>query len=105
MPLAGLVVNRVTQTHAPGLEQATAAAAAQRLDEREAHPVTAHLLKLHADRMAAVAHEEHLRRRFTAAHPGVPAAEVPALATDVHDLDGLRAVAAALVVAPPAESA
>jgi anion-transporting ArsA/GET3 family ATPase len=105
MPLAGLVVNRVTQTHAPGLEQATAAAAAQRLDEREAHPVTAHLLKLHADRMAAVAHEEHLRRRFNAAHPGVPAAEVPALATDVHDLDGLRAVAAALVVAPPAESA
>jgi anion-transporting ArsA/GET3 family ATPase len=105
MPLAGLVVNRVTQTHAPGLEQAGAEAAAQRLNEREAHPVTAHLLQLHADRMAAIAHEEHLRRRFTAAHPGVPAAEVPALATDVHDLDGLRAVAAALVVAPRAESA
>jgi anion-transporting ArsA/GET3 family ATPase len=105
MPLAGLVVNRVTQTHAPGLEQAGAAAAAQRLKEQEAHPVTAHLLQLHADRMAAIGHEEHLRRRFTAAHPGVPAAEVPALATDVHDLDGLRAVAAALVVAPPAESA
>jgi anion-transporting ArsA/GET3 family ATPase len=105
MPLAGLVVNRVTQTHAPGLEQAGAAAAAHRLNEREAHPVTAHLLQLHADRMAAIAHEEHLRRRFTAAHPGVPAAEVPALATDVHDLDGLRAVAAALVVAPRAESA
>ena len=79
MPLAGLVVNRVTQTHAPGLEQAGAAAAAQRLNERETHPVTAHLLQLHADRMAAIAHEEHLRRRFTAAHPGVPAAEVPAL--------------------------
>jgi anion-transporting ArsA/GET3 family ATPase len=105
MPLAGLVVNRVTRTHAPGLEEAGAAAAAQRLNEREAHPVTAHLLQLHADRMAAIAHEEHLRRRFTAAHPGVPAAEVPALATDVHDLDGLRAVAAALVVAPRAESA
>jgi len=105
MPLAGLVVNRVTQTHAPGLEQAGAAAAAQRLNEREVHPVTAHLLRLHADRMTAIAHEEHLRRRFTAAHPGVPAAEVPAMATDVHDLDGLRAVATALVVAPRAESA
>ncbi|HEX2175676.1 MAG TPA: ArsA-related P-loop ATPase [Nocardioidaceae bacterium] len=106
MPLAGLVVNRVTQTHAAGLEQTTAAAAAQRLHEAGEHPVTAHLLQLHADRMAAIANEEHLRRRFTAAHPRVPVVEVPALATDVHDLDGLRAVGAALGAAgPPAESA
>ena len=106
MPLAGLVVNRVTQTHAPELEQTTAAAASQRLHEGGEHPVTAHLLGLHAERMAVVAHEEHMRRRFTAAHPTVPVAEVPALATDVHDLNGLRTVGAALADAgPPAASA
>jgi anion-transporting ArsA/GET3 family ATPase len=105
MPLAGLVVNRVTQTHAQELEQTTAAAAATRLHERGEHPVTAHLLQLHAERMGAIAHEEHLRRRFTAAHPAVPVAEVPTLATDVHDLEGLRVVGGALAAVPPAESA
>jgi anion-transporting ArsA/GET3 family ATPase len=105
MPLAGLVVNRVTRTHADDLEETTAAAAAQRLRERGEHPVTAHLLQLHAERMRAVAHEEHLRRRFTAAHPGVPVAEVPALPTDVHDLEGLRAVGEALAGPAAAESA
>jgi hypothetical protein len=55
--------------------------------------------------MTAIAHEEHLRRRFTAAHPRVPVTEVPTLATDVHDLAGLRTVADALTAAPPAESA
>jgi anion-transporting ArsA/GET3 family ATPase len=105
MPLAGLVVNRVTQTHAPELEETTAAAAASRLNERSEHPVTAHLLALHANKMSAIAHEEHLRRRFTAAHPTVPVTAVPALATDVHDLDGLRAVGGALTGGPPAESA
>ena len=39
-----------------------------------------------------VARETRLRRRFTAAHPDVPTAVVPALSTDVHDLDGLRLV-------------
>jgi anion-transporting ArsA/GET3 family ATPase len=105
MPLAGLVVNRVTQTQALELEQSTAAAAASRLHELGEHPVTAHLLQLHADKMSAISHEEHLRRRFTAAHPAVPVAEVPALATDVHDLDGLRLVSHALTAPRPAESA
>ncbi|MDQ4007995.1 MAG: AAA family ATPase [Actinomycetota bacterium] len=105
MPLAGLVVNRVTHTPAPALDQTTAAAAAHRLEETAEHPVTAHLLQLHADKMTAIAHEEHLRRRFTAAHPNVPVVEVPTLPTDVHDLEGLRTVADALTAAPPAESA
>jgi anion-transporting ArsA/GET3 family ATPase len=105
MPLAGLVVNRVTRSHTPGLDQTTAAAASRRLQEGGQHPVTAHLLHLHAQMMTAIGHEEHLRRRFTAAHPAVPATEVPALPTDVHDLDGLRAVGAALAAAPAAESA
>jgi hypothetical protein len=50
------------------------------------------LLRLHADRARLVAREERLRRRFAAAHPRVPAAVVPALSTDVHDLEGLRLV-------------
>ena len=51
---------------------------------------------LHAD-LAEVAtrHEGHVRR-FVAGHPGVPMATVPASATDIHDLEGLREVGAAL---------
>ncbi len=54
--------------------------------------MTAGLLRLHADRTRLVARETHLRQRFAAAHPHVPAAVMPALSTDVHDLDGLRLV-------------
>jgi hypothetical protein len=39
-----------------------------------------------------VEREARLRERFAAAHPQVPTAVVPALAGDVHDLDGLRQV-------------
>jgi hypothetical protein len=39
-----------------------------------------------------VAREARLRQRFSAAHPDVPTAVVPALSTDVHDLDGLRRI-------------
>ena len=44
----------------------------------------------------AVNRETRLRQRFSAAHPDVPTVVVPALSTDVHDLDGLRAVGALL---------
>jgi hypothetical protein len=36
--------------------------------------------------------EKKVVARFTAAHPQVPKVSVPALAGDVHDLDGLRAI-------------
>ncbi|MBO0841881.1 MAG: ArsA family ATPase, partial [Nocardioides sp.] len=55
-------------------------------------PLTAGLLRLHADRAKVVERQEHLRRRFAAAHPQVPTAVVPALPGDVHDLDGLRRI-------------
>ena len=55
--------------------------------------LTAGLLRLHADRVRIVARETRLRQRFSTAHPHVPTAVVPALSTDVHDLDGLRLVA------------
>lgn len=96
MPLAGLVVNRVTTDQVSDLSGPVAAAAAQRLERKGAHLVTAHLLRLHAERVAAIDREEHLEARFSAAHPKVAVARVPALSTDVHDLAALRTVGAAL---------
>ncbi|GHA86590.1 anion-transporting ATPase [Streptomyces thermoviolaceus subsp. thermoviolaceus] len=52
--------------------------------------VTAGLLRLHAERMQLLAREQRTRDRFTARHPEVAVAEVPALPGDVHDLTGLR---------------
>jgi hypothetical protein len=40
------------------------------------------------------------RQRFTAAHPSVATAVVPALAGDVHDLDGLRLIGELLADQP-----
>ncbi|MFM8894439.1 MAG: ArsA family ATPase, partial [Actinomycetales bacterium] len=57
---------------------------------------TASLLRLHAGRQQIAGRQRHLALRFTAAHPGVPATTVPALAEDVHDLDGLREIGAYL---------
>jgi anion-transporting ArsA/GET3 family ATPase len=87
MPLAGLVVNRATRLNLAGVSGDQAAAAAEKLDG-----LAAGLLRLHADRTRVVARESRLRQRFAAAHPQVPTTVVPALATDVHDLDGLRLV-------------
>jgi hypothetical protein len=40
--------------------------------------------------------QKHLASRFTAAHPSVPVQPVPAMTQDVHDLEGLREIGAAL---------
>ena len=97
MPLAGLVLNRVHRTGAPGLsaERATAAAEALRGTGSEAD-LTAGLLRLHAQRMVTVGREQRMRSRFTGAHPAVPLVEVSARPGDVHDLGGLRSLAAEL---------
>jgi anion-transporting ArsA/GET3 family ATPase len=96
MPLAGLVVNRAGLPPVGGLspEEASAAAGrlARRLGEEEPDSLAAGLLRLYADRSRQVERESMLRSRFAAAHPQVPTAVVPALAGDVHDLDGLRRV-------------
>ncbi|MEI6362827.1 MAG: ArsA family ATPase [Actinomycetes bacterium] len=101
MPLAGLVLNRVQEVDDPELSSEQAAAGAQTLDElsvestpaqADAQRLTAALLRLHAQRLSLAARQRHLAERFTAAHPGVPVASVPALAEDVHDLEGLRMV-------------
>jgi len=92
MPLAGLVLNRVQTTPLATLGAERSAAAAEQLDEDGEHPLTAVLLRLHADRMRRVVREQAVAARFTAAHPTVPVVQVPARAQDVHDLAGLRGI-------------
>ncbi|MGD0687364.1 MAG: ArsA-related P-loop ATPase [Streptosporangiaceae bacterium] len=58
----------------------------------EPHSLAIAALRLHAERMQLAAQERHVAENFTAAHPLVPVAEVPAQAEDVHDLAGLRAI-------------
>ena len=92
MPLAGLVVNRAGRAPGGRLSAERALAAAERLEEEGTDGPTPGLLRLHAERSRIVARETRLRARFATAHPDVPTAVVPALSTDVHDLDGLRTV-------------
>lgn len=103
MPLAGLVVNRATEG-IEGLSVEQTVTAADRLEAAAAGSdgsataaLTAGVLRLHADRMKRVARETRLRQRFQAAHPHVPTVVVPALSTDVHDLEGLRRIGELLV--------
>jgi anion-transporting ArsA/GET3 family ATPase len=90
MPLAGLVLNRVTTGAAVGISAQAAYAAAERLEGDQV--ISAALLRLQGDRLGRINRERGLRRRFAAAHPTVPTATVAALARDVHDLDSLRQV-------------
>ena len=92
MPLAGMVLNRVSPAHAVDLTAEAAEAGAEVLDDREEHATTAALLHLHAERQRDIRRQAHLTESFTAAHPGVAIAPVPAFGDDVHDLDGLRAI-------------
>ena len=90
MPLGGLVLNRVTPSSRSSLSAQAALAGAERLDGDD--PVTTGLLRLHAERLDQGNRERYLRRRFAAAHPGVPTVTIAALATDVHDVESLRRV-------------
>ncbi|NYG59019.1 anion-transporting ArsA/GET3 family ATPase [Nocardioides daedukensis] len=99
MPLAGLVVNRASAAPNTTLSADEAMAAAERLRRQDSDAeLPAGLLRLHADRVRIVAREKLLRERFSAAHPAVATAVVPALSTDVHDLAGLRTVGELLSV-------
>jgi anion-transporting ArsA/GET3 family ATPase len=103
MPLAGLVVNRASPAGQGSLsaDEAMAASARLRRDPPSATAqLTSGLLRLHADRERMVEREAALRERFAAAHPSVATAVVPALAGDVHDLDGLRVIGELLADQP-----
>ena len=92
MPLAGLVINRASPSARTELSAEEAISAAHRLRAKDSSSLTAGLLQLHADRVRIIERERHVRERFAASHPQVPTAVVPAMASDVHDLDGLREV-------------
>jgi anion-transporting ArsA/GET3 family ATPase len=96
MPLAGLVLNRVQASAVVDLDAATATSAAARLEQGAPSSITAALLRIHADRVATLDRQRRLAERFTSAHRDVKVATVPTMATDVVDLEGLRAVGAAL---------
>ncbi|MEN8708326.1 MAG: ArsA-related P-loop ATPase [Nocardioides marinisabuli] len=102
MPLAGLVVNRASAAPYDDIGADEAMAASHRLQATGGHELGAALLRLHADRVRLVQRETGLRERFAAAHPDVATAVVPALAGDVHDLDGLRRVGDLLGTQHPA---
>jgi anion-transporting ArsA/GET3 family ATPase len=98
MPLAGLILNRVHRSPAARLSAARSLAATetlQGLDESESTALGIAALRLHAERMRQAESERRLARRFTAAHPLVPVAQIPAQPDDVHDMNGLRAIGAA----------
>jgi anion-transporting ArsA/GET3 family ATPase len=95
MPLAGLVLNRTHRSPAARLSAARSQAAVetlQGLPASESSAIGIAALRLHADRMRQAATERRLADRFTAAHPHVPVAQIPAQPEDVHDLDGLRVI-------------
>ena len=113
MPLAGLILNRVHRSPAARLSAARSLAAAESLQPAdppngdqhgsepparaaragtEPHSLAIAALRLHAERMQLAAAERRLAESFTAAHPLIPVAEVPAQAEDVHDLAGLRVI-------------
>jgi anion-transporting ArsA/GET3 family ATPase len=96
MPLAGLVLNRTHPVLAdlPAARAETAAEALERADPavNAAAPLAAAVLRLHADRVALAGRERRLLARFGRAHPAVAVVTVPALASDVHDLPGLRKI-------------
>ena len=91
MPLAGLVLNR-THPVLAALPANKALAAADELERADEAPQVSAVLRLHADRVAVASREKRLLARFTKAHPSVAVVGVPALAEDVHDLDGLRRI-------------
>lgn len=96
MPLAGLVLNRV---HRPAIDQPTAEqslAAAARLAAAGGHEATVAALRSHAMLIQQAARERQVAAVFTEAFPQVPTVAVPAQPADVHDVDGLRMIGAAI---------
>jgi anion-transporting ArsA/GET3 family ATPase len=98
MPLAGLILNKVHRSPAARLSGARSLAAAETLlgdgppTSAGTHGLAIAALRLHAERMQQTAAERRVAEHFTAAHPHVPVAEIPAQPDDVHDLIGLRTV-------------
>jgi anion-transporting ArsA/GET3 family ATPase len=99
MPLAGLVLNRVHRVEAPGLSAAESLAAAERLEALGDETATADVLRVHAGLVQQAVREQAVAAQFSGEFPGIPQVSVAALASDVHDLEGLRTIGTALATA------
>ncbi|PID53536.1 MAG: ATPase [Micrococcales bacterium] len=95
MQLAGVVVNRVIDSAAGHISAQQAAEAADRVQAQ--HPLASAVLRSHAARMLHRDAQQEAVQGFTATHRGLQLHLVPALDEDIHDLDGLRTLAAAAV--------
>lgn len=96
MPLAGLVLNRMTPPSRAPLTAERALTLAEDLDELGGHRLVAGLLRVHAQAVRRRERDVAVTARFTNAHPRVPVTLAWARDADVHDLEGLRAVGADL---------
>jgi anion-transporting ArsA/GET3 family ATPase len=94
-----------TRAVRPGARPARGASpnAAAESPEDAARVLALAALRLHADRMELAAAQRRAAEHFTAAHPLVPVAEIPAQPEDVHDLDGLRLIGQAFASGRPGE--
>ncbi|MHA3705015.1 ArsA family ATPase, partial [Jatrophihabitans sp. YIM 134969] len=83
----------------PAKKAADAAAGAKPAREPtdRGRALAAPALRIQSEAATLAAHDARMMRRFAAAHPDTPMAVVPALATDVHDLESLRRVGDLLV--------
>jgi anion-transporting ArsA/GET3 family ATPase len=100
MPLAGMVLNRMHTSGAATLSVERSVAAAETLEAAGEEPFAAAALRVHADRLTAAVRDARRASQFHAAHPRVRTVEVAAQASDVHDLEGLRAIGADLAAKP-----
>ena len=97
MPLAGVVINRVHDSRLIPITVPQAESAAARLSTGTTlERGVGELLEVHAERLTVADKENRLRERFSAAHRDVPVAAIPALAGDVHDIEGLREIGESL---------
>jgi anion-transporting ArsA/GET3 family ATPase len=104
MPLGGLVLNRVHSSGAPGLSVERSIAAAEALEAAGDDPLTAGVLRVHADRLGAASRDGRRASQFRSAHPSVRVVAVAAQSGDVHDLDGLREIGSELSNGPDASA-
>ncbi|BCJ59785.1 anion transporter [Micromonospora endophytica] len=96
MPLAGLVLNRVHRPAVADLAAPESRAAAERLAAAGGHEGTVEVLRAHATLAEQAVREQQVAARFTETFPEVPTVSVAAQPADVHDVDGLRTIGAAI---------
>lgn len=96
MPIAGVILNRMTSVPAAAISREQAIATAERIEREQ--PFVSGLLRVHADRFAVRTRQDRLVRHFEASNATVPVITVPELSVDIHDLAGLQHVGMLLTV-------